>query len=111
MGQFKHNVEDGVHALDRIIGPEWRDTVKSAIEEGELELQSPSHCVLGHVYGDYWSGGREVLEKINGRKVPMSQDAMAELGFDLPSPLREENDAVEAYEELTREWEMYLCDQ
>lgn len=101
--KYKERVWAGIDVLDKI-DPDWR--VK--VDRDQLNLHNPSYCVLGHVFGDYWSGGQIILEEVNGRKVPMNQDAMAELAFDLEREEREDLRAKEGYDELTSLWLQHL---
>lgn len=93
-GSVTARVEQGIELLDKV-DTRWRDK----IDLEELDLGDTGKCVLGQVYGDWWSGVTFLFDEGNMTDIPYStnlRDASVEYGF--------EKDESVSYQQLERAW-------
>lgn len=90
----------GVSLLDKMAPPDWR----KYINVKQLSIGSFNACVLGQIYGDYWTGaatlGIRGVEDLFGFAIRHTED-FEEYAFP-------EDALKNAYQELEREWRKVL---
>lgn len=93
----------GAAALD-LHGPsDWRDRVDVSV----LDVAHSELCVLGQVFGDYWSTASVSFRERAGVHV----GNVHEYGFDvLTIDVREARSALDRCDELNRGWRAELLD-
>lgn len=68
MNALRTKVQDGANLLDKI-HPDWRKVFQS-IEPHRLRMSECRSCVLGHLYGNYWTGAYRVLTQLFPDRYP-----------------------------------------
>ena len=84
---LEERIRLGIAWLDAYGPKGWRRKITAAIKADRFYLGSPSHCVLGELYGDYCTG----IEKLQ------ISDGYA-IGFD------KDYQGTDDYVTMTREW-------
>lgn len=88
MGSVADRVNEGIIELDTHV-PDWRSKVNSGI----LLMDSHKDCILGQIYGSYFSGVKA---------LDLTDETVIVYGFET------EDYSEEGYEELSKEWQRRL---
>ena len=87
---FEKEIENGVEFLNKVY-PDWL----SKIDLEKLNMDQPSNCILGQLYGNFYVA-RDILD--------MYDNDTNKMGFTVPIVLCYDEHDIEKWDTLTKEW-------